>query len=160
MRRSVIAIVAVVVLAAGLFFWLHSRGREATDDAQVDGRITQIAARVGGTVIKVNVDNNRQVAAGGVLVQIDPRDYQIAVDRARAELADARATAAAAKTGVPIAQVETRAGVTTASGGVEQAEAGVAGAQHEIEVAQANVAAARARQREKDAAATKASRDV
>jgi membrane fusion protein, multidrug efflux system len=160
MRRSVIAIVAVVILMAGVFVWLHSRGREDTDDAQVDGRITQIAARVGGTVVKVNVDNNQPVGGGGVLVQIDPRDYQIAVDRARAELADARATAAAARTGVPIAQVETRAGVSTASGGVEQAEAGVTGAQHEIEVAQANLATAQARQREREAAATKASRDV
>jgi membrane fusion protein, multidrug efflux system len=160
MRRSVIAIVAVVILMAGVFVWLHSRGREDTDDAQVDGRITQIAARVGGTVVKVNVDNNQPVGGGGVLVQIDPRDYQIAVDRARAELADARATAAAARTGVPIAQVETRAGVSTASGGVEQAEAGITGAQHEIEVAQANLATAQARQREREAAATKASRDV
>ena len=160
MRRGVIAAVAVVVLAVGLFFWLHSRGREDTDDAQVDGRITQIAARVGGTLIKVNVDNNQQVAAGTVLVQIDPRDYQIAVDRARAELADARATAAAARTGVPIAQVETRAGVSTASGGVDQAEAGVAGAQHEIQVAKANLVTAQARQREREATATKTTRDV
>jgi membrane fusion protein (multidrug efflux system) len=160
MRRGVIAAVVVVVLAAGLFFWLRSRGRENTDDAQVDGRITQIAARVGGTLIKVNVDNNQEVPAGMVLVQIDPRDYQIAVERARAELADARATAAAARTGVPIAQVETRAGVSTASGGVEQAEAGVAGAQHEIAVAQANLTTAQARQREREATATKAARDV
>ena len=160
MRRSVIAVAVLVVVAAGVFFWLHSRGREETDDAQVDGRITQIAARVGGTVTKVSVDNNLRVDGGAVLVQIDPRDYQIAVDRARAELADARATAAAARTGVPIAQVETRAGVSTASGSVEQAEAGVTGAQQEIEVAQANFAAAQAHKRERDAAATKASRDV
>ena len=160
MRRGVIAAVVVVVLAAGLFVWLRSRGRENTDDAQVDGRITQIAARVGGTLIKVNVDNNQHVAAGTVLVQIDPRDYQVAVERARAELADARATAAAARTGVPIAQVETRAGVSTASGGVEQAEAGMAGAQLEIAVARANLTTAQARQREREATATKAARDV
>jgi membrane fusion protein (multidrug efflux system) len=160
MRRVVIAGVAVVLIAAGLFYWLHSRGREATDDAQVDGRITQIAARVGGTVLKVNVDNNNQVNGGAVLVQIDPRDYEVAVERARAELADAQATAAAARTGVPIAQVETRAGVSTASGGVEQAQAGVTGAEHEILVAQANLANAQARQREREATATKTARDV
>jgi len=115
MRRGIIAGVIVVVLAVGLFIWLRSRGSESTDDAQVDGRITQIAARVGGTVIKVSVDNNQAVPAGAVLVQIDPRDYQIALDRARAELADAEATAAAARTGVPIAQIETNAGVTTSA---------------------------------------------
>ena len=160
MRRLVIAGVAVVVLAAGLFFWLHSRGREATDDAQVDGRITQIASRVGGTVIKVSIENNQQVPAGFVLVQLDPRDYQVAVDRARAELADAQATAVAARTGVPIAQVETRAGVSTASGGVDQAAAAVAGAEHEIQVAQANLVTAQARQREREATAVKTARDV
>src|SRR4051812_23460334 len=159
-KRVMAAIAAVVVLAVILIFWLRSRGHEATDDAQVDGRITQIAARVGGTVIKVNVDNNVPVNGGAVLVQIDPRDYQNAVDRARAELADAQANATAARTGVPIAQVETRAGVSTASGGVEQAEAGVSGAEHEILVARANVATAQARQREREATATKAARDV
>ena len=160
MRRSVIAVAALVIVAAGLFVWLRSRGREHTDDAQVDGRITQIASRVGGTIVKVNVDNNQAVGGGTVLVQIDPRDYQVAVDRARAELADARATAAAARTGVPIAQVETRAGVTTASGGLAQAQAAVAAAEHEIQVAQANLAAAKARQREREASAVKAARDV
>ena len=160
MRRAVIAAVAVVVVAVGLFFWWHSRGREATDDAQVDGRITQIAARVGGTVIKVNVDNNQQVAANTVLVQIDPRDYQVALERARAELADAQANASAARTGVPIARVETSAGVSTASGGVDQAQAALSGAEHEIQVAQANLATAQAHLREKESTATKTARDV
>src|SRR3982751_1568619 len=160
MRKGVIAGAVVLVLAVGLYFWWHSRGREATDDAQVDGRITQIATRVGGTVIQVNVDNNQQVGPGTVLVQIDPRDYDVAVQRARAELADAQANAAAARTGVPIAQVETRAGVTTASGGVQQAEAAVSGAEHEIQVAQANLATAQARQREREATAVRTAKDV
>jgi membrane fusion protein, multidrug efflux system len=160
MRKGLIGGVVIIVLVVGAVVWLRSRGREATDDAQVDGRITQIAARVGGTVVKVNVDNNQHVGAGAVLVQIDPRDYEVAVQKARAELADAEANAAAARTGVPIAQVETRAGVTTASGGVEQAEAAVSGAEHEINVAQANLATAEARLREREAAATKAARDV
>jgi membrane fusion protein (multidrug efflux system) len=160
MRRGLIAAAVVVVIAVGLFFWLTTRGREVTDDAQVDGRITQIAARVGGPILNVNVDNNQPVGADAVLVQIDPRDYEVAVSRARAELADAQATASAARTGVPIAQVETTAGVSTAAGGVEQANAGVAAAGHEIQVAQANLVSAQARVREKEATATKAARDV
>src|SRR6476619_6259647 len=80
-------VVAVLILVAG-FFWLRSRGRESTDDAQVDGHITQIAPRVGGTVTKVLVTNNQAVKAGEVLAEIDPRDYQNALDRVRAELAD------------------------------------------------------------------------
>jgi membrane fusion protein (multidrug efflux system) len=157
--RIIAAVVAVLVVIAAVI-WLMSRGHESTDDAQIDGHITQIAARVGGTVIKVAVDNNDKVAGGAVLVQIDPRDYQVAVDRARAELADAEAQAAAARTGVPIAQVETRSGVSTASGGVEEAEAGVGSAEQQIEAAKANLASAQARQREREATATKAAHDV
>jgi membrane fusion protein (multidrug efflux system) len=159
-RWRIAAIVLVVLIAVGGTFWWLSRGHESTDDAQVDGRITQIAARVGGTVIKIGVDNNQPVGAGTVLVQIDPRDYQVALERARADLADAEANAAAARTGVPIAKVETGAGVTTASGGVEQADSNVASAEHEVQVAQANAAAAQARQREKEASASKAAHDV
>ena len=148
-----------VILIAG-FLWLRSRGKETTDDAQVDGHITQIAPRVGGTITKVHVTNNQAVKAGEVLAEIDPRDYQNALDRVRAELADALATATAARTGVPIAQVETRSGVSTASGGVQQAEAAVAGAEREIQVAQANLVVAQARLREKEATATRSARDV
>jgi membrane fusion protein (multidrug efflux system) len=159
-RWRIGAIVLAVVLAVVAIVWWRSRGRESTDDAQVDGRITPIAARVGGTVVKVAVDNNAPVEAGAVLVQIDPRDYQVAIDRARAELADAQANAAAATTGVPIARIETGAGVTTASGGVQSAQATVAESEHQVQVAEANLAAAQARQREREAAAVKAARDV
>jgi len=159
-RWRIAAAVLVVLLAVAAIFWWRSRGRESTDDAQVDGHITQIAARVGGTIVSVQVDNNQAVGAGTLLVQIDPRDYQIAVDRARAELADAEATATAATTGVPIARVETGAGVTNASGGLQQAESSVTEAQHGVQVAEANLAAAQARQREREAAAVKAAKDV
>lgn len=159
-RWRIGAIVLVALVLVGGFFWWRSRGTEATDDAQVDGHITQIAARVGGTVTTVEVTNNQAVKAGDVLVVIDPRDYQIAVERAKAELADAQATSSAARTGVPIAQVETRSGVSTASGGVQQAEAGVTGADREIQVAQANLVSAQAHQREKEATAIKTARDV
>jgi membrane fusion protein (multidrug efflux system) len=152
-------VVAVLIVIAAIV-WLRSRGRESTDDAQVDGRITQIAPRVSGPVIKVAVDNNIEVKAGDLLVQIDPRDYQVAVDRAKAELADAEANAAAARTGVPIARVETKSGVNTATGGLAQAQAGVAGAEQEVQVAQSNLVAAQARQREKEATAVKAAKDV
>jgi membrane fusion protein (multidrug efflux system) len=159
-RWRIGAVVVAVLLVIGIVVWLRSRGRESTDDAQVDGRITQIAARVGGPIVKVAVDNNYHVKAGDLLVQIDPRDYQVAVDRAKAELADAEANASAARTGVPIAQVETSAGLHTATGGVEQAEAAVTSAEREVQVAQANLVTAQAHQREKEATAVKAAKDV
>jgi membrane fusion protein (multidrug efflux system) len=159
-RWQYIGIAVAVVIIIGAIVWWRARGHESTDDAQVDGHITQIAPRVGGTVIKVAVENNQKVTAGSLLIQLDPRDYQVAVDRAKAELADAQANAAAARTGVPVAQVETRAGVTTASGGVEEAEAAVAAAEQQIEAARANLVAAQAREREKEATAAKAQRDA
>jgi len=159
-RWRIAAIVVAVAIVVGGIIWLRARGRESTDDAQVDGRIMPIAARVGGTVTKVAVDNNQAVGAGTVLVQLDPRDYQVALERAKAELADAMANAAAAQTGVPIARVETGAGVTEASGGLQQAEAAVTAAEHGVRVAEANLVAAQARQREKESLAVRAARDV
>ncbi|MEO7273663.1 MAG: biotin/lipoyl-binding protein, partial [Vicinamibacterales bacterium] len=151
--------VVVLALIAGVWMWLSS-GKESTDDAQVEGHITQLATRVGGTVVKVLVTDNQYVEAGTVMAEIDPRDYQVAVDRARAELADAEATATAAGTGVPIAEVSTRSDVNQASGGVEETQAGIAVADSQVEAAKAQLVAVQARQREREATATKNSKDV
>ncbi len=151
--------VVVLALIAGAWMWLSS-GKESTDDAQVEGHITQLATRVGGTVVKVLVTDNQYVEAGTVVAEIDPRDYQVAVDRARAELADAEATATAAGTGVPIAEVSTRSDVSQASGGVEETQAGIAVADSQVEAAKAELVAVQARQREREATATKNAKDV
>ena len=160
--RRVLAIAGAVVLvavAAGLWFWV-TRGRETTDDAQIDARVTQIAAKVAGTVLSVAFTDNQPVEAGTVLVEIDPRDYQVAVEKARAELADAEGVAATARSNVPITSTTAAGSVTTAEGSVEQAQGAADAAQKEIEAARAHLTTAQARQREADANATKASRDV
>ena len=149
-----------MIVAAVLFYLWRTAGRVSTDDAQVDGHITQVSARVGGTVTKVNVKENQYVEAGAVLVELDPRDYQVAVDRARAELADAQANASGAATGITLTQVSTETGERTAGGGLEEAQAGVAMADRQVEAARAQLVAAQARQREKEATAVKAGRDV
>src|SRR3954464_369397 len=113
-RGRWLAVAALIVVAAIALFMWRTAGRESTDDAQIDGHITQVSARVGGTVTKVHVKENQQVAAGDVLIELDPRDYQVAVDRARAELADAQANASGAMTGIPLTQVSTTTGVRTA----------------------------------------------
>jgi membrane fusion protein (multidrug efflux system) len=151
--------VVVLALIAGVWMWLSS-GKESTDDAQAEGHITQVATRVGGTVVKVLVTDNQYVEAGAVVAEIDPRDYQVAVDRARAELADAEATATATGTGVPIAQISTRSDVRQASGGVEESQAGIAVAESQVEAAKAELVAVQARQREREATATKNAKDV
>jgi len=146
-------------LGVGVWAWSTS-GRESTDDAQVDAHVTQLAARVGGTVTKVAVDDNQLVEAGTLLVQLDPSDYQVAVDKARAELADAEATAVAAQSNVPITSTTAASNVTTARGGVTQAQSGVAAAEKEIDAARARLVSAQARLRETEANAAKSARDV
>src|SRR3954468_2295551 len=159
-RGRWVALVAVVIVAGVLIYLWRTAGRVSTDDAQVDGHITQVSARVGGTVTKVNVKENQYVEAGVVLVELDPRDYQVAADRARAELADAQANASGAATGIPLTQVSTETNVRTATGGVEEAQAGVAVADRQVEAARAQLVAAQARQREKEATAVKAAKDI
>jgi len=157
--QAIAGAVLLVAVAAGLWFWL-TRGRETTDDAQVDARVTQIAAKVAGTVLSVAFTDNQPVEAGTVLVEIDPRDYQVAVEKARAELADAEGVAVTAQSNVPITSTTAAGSVTTAEGSVEQAQGAADAAQKEIEAARAHLTTAQARQREADANATKASRDV
>src|SRR4029077_11735871 len=84
----------VLVLLVGLF--LYYRNRESTDDAQVDGHITTISSKVYGRVAEVLVNDNQEVKAGQVLVKLDPRDYQAALDQAKAQLSLAEAEAKSA----------------------------------------------------------------
>jgi membrane fusion protein (multidrug efflux system) len=157
--RIAIGVVVIAVLVTSVWLWATA-GRETTDDAQVDAHVTPIAARVGGTVIDVSVKENQQVEAGAVLAVIDPRDYQVALDKARAELATAEADAAAAKADVPITSITASGNVSNARSGVEQAAAGIDQAQRGIEAANARLATAQARQREAEANATKTAKDV
>jgi membrane fusion protein (multidrug efflux system) len=157
--RILVGVVVLLAIGAGVW-WLMTRGHESTDDAQVDAHLTQIASRVGGTVQKVLVDDNQLVEAGTVLVEIDPRDYQVAVDKAKAELADAEAAAVAAQSSVPITSTSTQSGVSTAQSGVEQARIAIEGAGKEIEAAKARLTAAQSRLREAEANATRSRKDV
>ena len=157
--RLIIGAVLLLALGAALWAWSTS-GRETTDDAQVDAHVTQMAARVGGTVTKVAVDDNQRVEAGALLVQLDPGDYQVAVDKARAELADAEASAVAAQSNVPITLTTAASNVTTARGGITQAQSGVSASEKEIDAARARIVSAQARLREAEANAAKSARDV
>ena len=136
---SIGLLVAAVAVTA---IWWHFTIRETTDDAQVDGHIVPIAARVGGTVRAVRVDDNQIVEAGDVLVEIDPRDVQVALARAEAELADAQANALAARTGIPIAETTTASQTQSAEANVRRAAAGLAAADARLGVAQARLAEA------------------
>jgi membrane fusion protein (multidrug efflux system) len=157
--RVIVGIVVLLAVGAGVWWWM-TRGYESTDDAQVDAHVTQMASRVGGTVLRVPVDDNQTVEPGTVLAEIDPRDYQVAVDKAKAELADAEAAAIAAQSNVPITSTSTQSGVSTAQSSVEQARSVIESAAKEIEAARARLTAAQARLREAEANATRSRRDV
>ena len=159
-RLRIIAIVVVVaLLGGGLYFWL-TRGRESTDDAQVDAHVTPVAAQVGGSVLKVAIVENQPVEAGAELVVIDPRDYEIALKRAQAQLADAQAEVAQAQASGQITSTTATSNVSTAQGGVTQAESSIAEAEHGVTVSQARLLTAQARLKEAQANATKMNRDV
>jgi membrane fusion protein (multidrug efflux system) len=158
-RRILLSVVIVGGLA-GVGAWWHYSGRESTDDAQVDGEITPIAARVGGTVLSVDVSDNQPVEAGAVLVRIDARDYEVALARAQADLADAEAAFEAARTGVPIATTTTSSQVATARAAVERAQAGVSIATADLASAQARQLSAQARVREAQANQTRTAKDL
>ncbi|HWK30553.1 MAG TPA: biotin/lipoyl-binding protein, partial [Terriglobales bacterium] len=132
--------VAAVLIIGGVSFWLYYSSRESTDDAQIEGDIVPISARVGGTVAKVLVDDNQFVEAGTTLVELDPTDYNVSLQRSQAELADAQANATAAKTGVPLAS-------TTSSSQLDVAEANRGAAQKQVDVANARLAEAQANYR-------------
>ena len=125
-----------VVLAAvvGLFLYYHNR--ESTDDAQVDGHITPMASKVYGRVEQVLVDDNQAVKAGQVLVKIDPRDYQAAVDQAKAALALADSEARSAGVDVPRTRENVESGTSSADAQLMAAQADLARAQATYEQAQ------------------------
>ncbi len=157
--RVAAAVAVAAVLGVVAWVWLTA-GRESTDDAQVDAHVTQVAARVGGTVLKVHVEDNQEVAAGATLLELDPRDYQVALERARATLADAEAAAIAAESNVPITSQSSASNVTSAQGGVAQAGSAIAAAQKQVEAAHARVTVAQAKLREQESTAAKTARDV
>src|SRR6266849_3292446 len=134
----------LVLLTAVFFLWRYLASYEATDDAQVDGHVNSVSARVSGHVLKLNVQDNQYVEKGTVLVEIDPADYEVAVAQARAEYADAQAQAAAAGINVPITNVSTSSQVSGAQAGVNGAQAGIAAAHQQFEAANSQIAQAEA----------------
>jgi membrane fusion protein, multidrug efflux system len=159
-RRNLMIVAGLVLIAVVAAGWWYYGGRETTDDAQVDGHIVPIAPRVGGTVLTVKVEDNQDVAEGTVLAEIDPRDYRVALERAEADLADARAAFAAAQAGIPITSTTTASQVSAAGANVERAQAGTDAASRDIEAARARLGAAQARLKEATANATRNSRDL
>jgi membrane fusion protein, multidrug efflux system len=142
--RVALIIAVIVLLVVGFFVFRYVTSYESTDDAEVDGHINSISTRISGHVVKLNVLDNQYVQAGTVLVEIDPADYQVAYDRAKADFDSARAAAAQAGVDVPITDVSTSSQVSTADADVASARAGIAAAKQQSEAARAQLQQAEA----------------
>ena len=142
--RIAIVIAIIVLLVIAFFAYRYFTSYESTDDAQVDGHINSVSARISGHVIKLNVQDNQYVSAGTVLVEIDPADYQLAYERAKADYADAQASALAAGVNVPITSVSTSSQVSATEADVNSARAGIEVALHQYQAAKAQLQQAEA----------------
>jgi membrane fusion protein (multidrug efflux system) len=143
-KRIVFLIVALVVLVGGIFLWRYLSSYESTDDAQVDVHLYPVSARVSGYVIKVSVDDNQYVEKGTVLVEIDPRDYEVAVAQAKANLASSEATAQSLNITVPITSVSTSSQLKFTTSDVDSASAGIVAAEKQLTAAHAQLEQAEA----------------
>ena len=135
---------SLVLLVAGLLLWRYFSSYESTDDAQVDAHLYPVSPRISGYVIKVNVDDNQYVEKGAVLVEIDPKDYEVAIAQAQAAFSNAEATARSLNITIPITSVSTESQISAGASDVENANAGVAAAQKQLTAAHAQVEQAEA----------------
>jgi membrane fusion protein (multidrug efflux system) len=144
-RARVFLIGAVIVLLiGGIFAFRYFASYESTDDAEVDGHLMPLSARISGYVSKVNVDDNQAVKAGTVLAEIDPKDYEVAVAKAQADLDDAIANAQSLNITVPITNVNTTSQLSSSQADIVNADAGISAAQQQYDAAEAQLTEAEA----------------
>lgn len=152
-KRWIIGAGVLVVLVSGIFLWHYLSGFETTDDAQVDVHLYPVSARISGYVQAVFVGDNQYVQKGATLVEIDPKDYQVAVAKAQASLEIAEASARALNIDVPISSVDTASQLKFTSSDIENVKAAIVAGEKQV-------AAARARIQEAEAQNVKAQDDV
>jgi len=143
-KRWIIVAAVVLVVVGGIFLWHYLSGFETTDDAQVDVHLYPVSARISGYVQAVHVEDNQYVQEGDTLVEIDPKDYQVAVAKAQADLATAQASASALNIDVPISSVDTASQLKFTSSDIENAKAAIAAGEKQVAAAQARILEAKA----------------
>ena len=158
--RLIVLAVIVVALVVAIPVYAYYSVRESTDDAQIDGHVIPISARVSGNVLSVLINDNQQVKAGESLVKLDPADYQVAFDQARAQLATSEATTVESQENVPITRVNTTGQVSTSVAQQQQANAGVLVAEQAVNAARARVNSANATLAQAQANFVKSQKDL
>ena len=161
-RRAmlIVAIIGIVLAVGGFLYYQYAQTYESTDDATIDAHLNGISSRIQGTVIAVNTDENQFVTAGQALAQIDPRDYQVAVEQAKAQLTQSQAQIAAEHPNVPITETTSETSIATGQTQVETAQAAVSVAEHDLGAAQQRLNQAQADLRQAEANNAKAQADL
>jgi len=131
-NRGIVAAVLLLLIAAAGSWYIYAQGSEETDDAQVDGHLVPIASRVDGTIQAVRVDDNQVVKAGDLLVELDPRDYEVAADQAKAQYEQANAQLSAADPNLPMTRITNQADLASDSAQIAGAEAALASARLDL----------------------------
>jgi membrane fusion protein (multidrug efflux system) len=147
-KRLAFVAVGLLVAAGTAAFWVHSRGFEETDDAQIDGTISNVGPRITGTVVAVHVQENQPVKEGDLMAEVDPTDLQIALDQARAQVAEAEAQLAVEDPNVPIMQASNVSALASAQSEVAGAQAALSGAHKDVQQLTAQLAQAQANSRQ------------
>jgi membrane fusion protein (multidrug efflux system) len=143
-KRWILLVSLVVLAIGGAFFWHYVSGFESTDDAQVDVHLYPVSARIPGYIQKVNVDDNQWVDEGSTLVEIDPKDYEVALARAQATLDTSEAAAKSSNIDVPVSSADTSSQLKFTSSDIKNAEAAIQAAEKQAAAAHARVLEAQA----------------
>jgi membrane fusion protein (multidrug efflux system) len=159
-RILVVVAVCAVLAIGGVYLWRYLNTYETTDDAQIDGHINAVSGRIAGNVVAVLTEDEKFVNAGDVLVRIDPRDYEVAVAKAEADLRDAEASLETSRIDIPITNTNTASQLKTANSGRVDATAFVLGAERQLSAARARLDSAQAQVREAQANVKKTGDDV
>jgi membrane fusion protein (multidrug efflux system) len=147
-KRLIFIGVGVVLAVAGGAYWLHSRHYEETDDAQIDGNISNVSARISGTVVAVSVVENQAIKEGDLIAEVDPTDLQIELDQARAQVAQAQAQLQAEDPNVPITEASNVSALAGAQSDLASATAQLSGAKKDVDQLTAQIAQAEANNRQ------------
>jgi len=153
LRVIVILLVLAAVATGVVLWWMHADTYESTDDAEVNAHLSAISSRVAGTVTAVYVEENQFVKVGQPIADLDPRDYQIALDQAQSQVLQNEAQVRAINPNVPITETSNRATVSSTEADLANAEAGVSAAERDYEAAEADL-------RQAEANSAKAQADV
>lgn len=158
--RVILLAVIVLALLVAIPIYAYYSVRESTDDAQIDGHLIPVSARINGTIVSVLVNDNQPVKAGQELVRLDPADYQVALAQAEAALSTAEATSTEYEVNVPVTNLNATGQVSTTTTQTNQTIAGVRSAQQAVETARARVGSSKAALEQAEANNTKAQKDL